>query len=413
MAVKKTKKKTGSTQAATKAKAKRGRKGKPKRSSYQLCDSCGAHNPPAASECKECGGKRFAPEWVHELRRINRSFSVQVRPAHPESANKDPRLTLYKWWPGGRQSFNINTAEHWTEVKRIVEGELGVFLGWKTAEEIKADAEADGKKATTAEKQIRGLVKQDPKFVTQVLRDLKLDKVSEEDFPKLTEAIGDLAQIFIGVDEAQRTAIKGLVEQLPAQGKKAIEELAELMEELTAGQIAAVAGEVHRRVGLLNTFKDRVLDDRTYEITGDGSIHRLLEQAMWIVDERYWLMHSNQQLRTIVTKQLAKEDKKFEKHRPDFVCGTVDKKLIVIEIKRPSHTLSVSDLNQMERYVVLCQKYDDELTGYEAILVGQQASDDLKRTLKLRGRSQRVRTYTQLIDDTERRYADFLKALDA
>jgi hypothetical protein len=90
----------------------------------------------------------------------------------------------------------------------------------------------------------------------------------------------------------------------------------------------------------------------------------------------------------------------------------VDKKLIVIEIKRPSHTLDVADLNQMERYVVLCQKYDDELSSYEAILVGQKASDDLKRTLKLRGSSQKVRTYTQLIGDTERRYADYLKALD-
>jgi hypothetical protein len=298
-------------------------------------------------------------------------------------------------------------------VKRIVEVELGEFLGWKTVEEIKASVEIEGKTARAAEKQIKGLVGQNPKFVTQVLKELKLDKVSEEDFPKLSEAIGDLAQILIGVDEAQRTAIKKLVKQLPEQGKKAVEELSTLMEELTAGQIAAVAGEVNRRVGLLNTFKERVLDDRTYEITGDGSIHRLLEQAMWIVDERYWLMHSNRQLRTVVAKELAKKDKKSEKQRPDFVCGTVDKRLIVIEIKRPSHTLGVDDLNQLERYVMLCQRYNLELTSYEAILVGQKESDDLIQTRKLRGGSQKVRTYTQLIDDTERRYADYLKALES
>jgi hypothetical protein len=159
-------------------------------------------------------------------------------------------------------------------------------------------------------------------------------------------------------------------------------------------------------------LRERVLDDRTYEITGDGSIHRLLEQAMWIVDERYWLMHSNRQLRTIVTKQLAKEDDKFKEKRPDFVCGTVDRKLIVIEIKRPSHTLDVADLNQLEHYVLLCEKYDDDLSGYEAILVGQKASDDLSRTLKMR-KGFRFRTYTQLIDDTERRYADYLGALES
>jgi hypothetical protein len=95
------------------------------------------------------------------------------------------------------------------------------------------------------------------------------------------------------------------------------------------------------------------------------------------------------------------------------VCGAVDRKLIVIEIKRPSHTLNVDDLNQLERYVLLCQKYDDDISGYEAILVGQKSSDDLKRTLKLRGSAQKVRTYTQLISDTERRYSRYLEALDA
>src|SRR5690606_19979447 len=134
-------------------------------------------------------------------------------------------------------------------------------------------------------------------------------------------------------------------------------QLGDLMESLTLGQISAVATEVQRRVGLLETFSERARDEKTYEISGAGSIHRLLEQAMWIVDERYWLMHSNRQLRTVVGDELAKKDKRFEKRRPDFVCGAVDKKLIIIEIKRPSHTLDVDDLNQLEQYVAICQEY--------------------------------------------------------
>lgn len=378
----------------------------------RICDSCGAENKATARECSACGSERFAPKWIRQLRRVNRSFAVQVTDPHPKADSKEPRLTLYKWWPGNRATFNINTADQWAEVTRIVEVDLAEHLGWKTAEEIEASSAAEDARDAKAEKQIKGLVRSDPKFIAQVLRELRLDTVSEEDLPKLGEAIGDLADILMGVDEAQRAAIRKLVKQLPKQGEKAIRELSALMEELTAGQIAAVAGEVKRRVGLLDTFKERVLDDRTYEITGDGSIHRLLEKAMWIVDERYWLMHSNRQLRTIVTKQLAKEDDKFKEKRPDFVCGTVDRKLIVIEIKRPSHTLDVADLNQLEHYVLLCEKYDDDLSGYEAILVGQKASDDLSRTLKMR-KGFRFRTYTQLIDDTERRYADYLGALES
>lgn len=101
------------------------------------------------------------------------------------------------------------------------------------------------------------------------------------------------------------------------------------------------------------------------------------------------------------------EDKKRELERPDFVCGTVDKKLIVIEIKRPSHTLTVDDYNQLVRYVVLCEKYHTDHSGFDAILVGQRS----RTSLRVVGSRIKVRTFTDLIGDTERRYKDYLAAL--
>lgn len=229
--------------------------------------------------------------------------------------------------------------------------------------------------------------------------------------PQRRLRLGRPRGLLVGLDEERRKLVREVIKQLPAEGTHALEQLGQLMEELTIGQIAAAATEVKRRVGLLTLFKERVLDDRTYEIRGDNSIHRLLEQAMWIVDEHYWLMKSNSQLRSIVTKQLVKEDKEHELERPDFVCGTVDRKLIVIEIKRPSHTLTVDDYNQLVRYVVLCEEYHTEHTGFDAILVGQKKSADLDRTLKVLGNRVKVKTYTDLIDDTEKRYKDYLEAL--
>ena len=133
---------------------------------------------------------------------------------------------------------------------------------------------------------------------------------------------------------------------------------------------------------------------------------------MWIVDERYWLMHSNQTLRTVVGKELANKDKEFEQKRPDFVCGTFEGKLILIELKRPSHALEVEDLNQLERYVMICQDYDPKLKSFEAILVGKKPSRDIERVLGLRGARFKVMTFAQLISDAERRYKEYLQALD-
>jgi hypothetical protein len=122
-------------------------------------------------------------------------------------------------------------------------------------------------------------------------------------------------------------------------------------------------------------------------------------------------MNSNSTLRKIVGDQLAEDDKKFELKRPDFVCGTVDKKLIIIELKRPSHTLDVDDLNQLERYVVICEEYSSEHSSHEAILVGTKQSDDLRRTLKVRGGSFKVLTFVDIIHDAERRYKKYLDAI--
>jgi hypothetical protein len=379
---------------------------------YVLCEKCGVHNAIGIEVCSECGGKRFAREWVRELRRVNRSFSVQISDPHPLSERQDPVLTLYKWWPGGNAKFNIPDAAQWQAVRRIIETELAPFLGWATP----TDTAKAAKKAVAADKkaeaELAALTGQDPKALARIIKSLKLTDATAEELPRIGEAIADIAEVLAGMDEGRREAIRQIIKKLPQEGEKALRQLAELMEELTISQITAVASEVKRRVGLLNLFKERCLDDRTYEIRGDGSIHRLLEQAMWIVDEHYWLMFSNSQLRTIVAKDLAKEDKKHEKERPDFVCGTVDKKLIIIEIKRPSHTLTVEDYDQLVRYVVLCEKYDTDHTSVDAMLVGQKRSEALVGHLKAIGGRIKVRTFTDLIGDTERRYKDYLAALE-
>lgn len=382
-----------------------------KRKAKQLvCNKCGALNAAKATACDQCGSTKFAPEWVRQLRRVSSAFAVQVCDPHPASENSDLVLTLYKSWPQPK-SFNIPSAAQWDAVRRIVETDLAPLLGWRTP----AQAAKAAKQAAKLDKQthadLAALAANDPKSIAKIIRSLKLDELPPEELPQLSEAIADIANRLVGLDERRRRAIQQIVRKLPEQGAKALNQLAELMEELTVGQITAVTSEVQRRANLLKVFKERCLDESTYEIRGDGSIHRLLESAMWIVDERYWLMHSNSQLRTIVTRQLAKEDEKHKLDRPDFVCGTVDKRLIIIEIKRPSHTLTVDDLNQLERYIVLCEQYHTDHRGFEAMLVGQKISADLDRTRKLRSERFKVKTYTDLIGDTERRYKDYLDAL--
>jgi hypothetical protein len=333
---------------------------------------------------------------------------VQVTDPNPAATTKDPRLTLYKWWPGAHATFNVNTASQWNAVVAAVE-ELLPYLKWTQPDELASSLRVKDGKAL--DKELKRAAAADPSIVGRILKGIDFKKIDPEDLPDVARHLSTIGTVLVEADRDMRAAIEQVVKKLPAQGPKATEGLAQLMEQLTLRQIMAVTTEVQRRVDALVFFKNRMLDDRTYEIRGDNSIHRLLESAMWIVDERYWLMNSNEPLRTVVGRELEKSDKAHERKRPDFVCGTVDCRLIVIEIKRPSHTLGVDDLNQLERYVTICEEYSEDFSSLEAaILVGSNKSDDLMRHIRHRSTSFKVRTYTDLVHDTERRYRAYLDA---
>jgi hypothetical protein len=376
----------------------------------RICDKCGAENTPRAKSCAACGGEKWAPDWIHGLRRVNRQFTVTVTKPRPEFGT-DYRLTLSKWWPSNRANFNINSAAQWDAVRNAAD-ELAPLLGWSTREELVEALRDREKTSKVLDRELKKAAANDAELLERIAKGIDFKKVSEEDLPEVARQLGVIAGVLVNADREFRLAIEALVKKLPAQGKKATTGLAEMMEQLTLRQITAVTSEVQRRVELLSLFKSRMLDDRTYEIRGDNSIHRLLEGAMWIVDERYWLMHSNSTLRTVVGNELAKEDKKFQKNRPDFVCGTVGKRLVLIEIKRPSHTLEVDDLNQLERYVYICEKYSSDYSSLEAaILVGQKQSPELIGRMKHRSNAFKVRTYSDLVQDTEQRYKSYLDAM--
>jgi hypothetical protein len=194
-----------------------------------------------------------------------------------------------------------------------------------------------------------------------------------------------------------------LIENMVGATNEDVLKTAELLREIQLHDVNSFAEIVKSRIQKLDFFKQISKDPKTYELRGVNSIHRFLELNMWILDERYWLMHSNEQLRTIVGEEIESDPKK----RPDFVCGQLGEKLIIVEIKRPSHDLVTKDLNQLENYLKIIEKHFTDYKNFEAYLVGHSISDDLLNTKKYRSTDFRIRTYTDFISDAEKRYAEF------
>ena len=390
-------------------------KRKPRRTG-KICNSCGFENALNAAKCKKCEKKKFAPAWVIAKRPINRQLSVEITAPNPKFGTTDPRLTLSKWWPGGRATFHIPNPAQWDQIEEIINKDLAPVLGWKSEQTIVSDirSKQSGKKGS-APKNDAGdyakLIKEHPDFLKKLVAAIDPEKLSREDFRHVVETFGEISDALTNANAGFREAFLGVVKKLPAQKQRALEDLELLLQGWSLHVVTNVAQQVRARIETIELFEQQVQDPKTFEILGDNSIHRILERAMWIVDERYWLLQSNNTLRKFIGDEMSKRDKKrYGKKRPDFVCGTVGNKLILLELKRPSHGLSVDDLNQLETYTVIAEDYKN-FSSYEAYLVGAKEDDELRRYLKRRS-GFRVLHYADIVEETRKRYREFLDTIE-
>ncbi|MEZ5347353.1 MAG: hypothetical protein R2681_17530 [Pyrinomonadaceae bacterium] len=385
---------------------------KSNQSAQQVCSSCNAKSSPSAKDCEKCGKSRFEPSWVLEKRNINRQFSVQITKSNPNFGESIKRITLSKWWPGGRATLHIPSESQWQKISGIINDDLANIVGWKKVREIINKISANGKQNRKQKADLKRAVGAQPEILQTILESIDIQELGKRDFDSLVETLVGISDVVTNANAGFREAFLGIVKQLPKQKQRALEDLSLLLKNWSLHVVTNVAQQVKSRIETIELFEQQINDDRTYEIMGDNSIHRILENAMWLVDERYWLLHSNKTLLKQIGKAMEKKDKnKFGNKRPDFVCGTVGEKLIILELKRPKHTLTVKDLNQLETYVLMADKYFT-FRSVEAYLVGQKIDPDLKQTLKFRKDSFKILTYTDLIGKTKERYRDYLNEID-
>lgn len=377
----------------------------------KVCSNCGSQNPLSARKCRSCHKGRFEPQWVRAQRSINKQVSVQITSSNPQFGDVQDRITLRKWWPGGNATFHIPNADQWRKVETIINSDLGPILGWESVKGLVQSATRKDATRSETRESLTKLATEYPSFLKDLASAVDPSKLSRKDFDRVVETFGSISDAFSNANAGFREAFLSVVKKLPLQKQRALEDLDLLLQGWSLNVITNVAQQVRSRLETITLFEKQIQDVRTFEIYGDNSIHRILERAMWLVDEHYWLLHSNKTLRHSIGEEMEKRDRKrYGGKRPDFVCGTVGEKLVLLELKRPSHTLNVDDLNQLETYLTIAEKYSSFRTS-RAYLVGMRMEDELKRRLKYRSGFD-VLFYSDIINATQQRYREYLKELD-
>jgi hypothetical protein len=348
---------------------------------------------------------------VRALRSVDRSFFVQVNEPHEESESTTPVLSFYRSRRGGYSTLSIYEQSHWERVKEIVDSEFLERLGWVPKQELAAVLGGNGKASNGSE--AKTVLAKDPRLLLTIAETLAASPLAELDLASLDDASERIATLAGKVEDARGVATRDAIEGVSEDRRTGVQQLARLIEDQAHGEHIAANLELRRRVGVLELLKERLHDERSYKIVNYRSaIHRLLEQAVWIFDERYRLLGDSKELRTALDRAVVANDRPYAKKPPDFACAVYDGHLFVAFVKSPQSELSVADLDQLEQQITICRALGT-FDSFEAILVGEQVSKDLQETMELRDDTFQVKTYAEIVDEPLRRYSARLEALSA
>ena len=334
----------------------------------------------------------FFPDGVIQLKRLTRGPTIResefyyqsVKIKNPEELN---RVKAY---------LDFFAAQHnWQELPPLLE---------EIVEQLRQGR---------IDPEVENLVRQYPEASISMLRafdNVFQGNLNEEDLPLLesfietaTDTLQNRQRDFI---EIQLDLLNRLSSEESVNG---IQRLLRLLGQYSLPQLTSIATILTDRLQRLQIFEAQIQNENAYEIRGENSIHNQLLKSLWILDDSYWLLHSNEPLYNFLGQEITNSSPE-ERQRPDFVCANDTNRLIIVEIKRPSHQVQQRDINQLQNYLATVDSFQQfpEKRGY---LVARSISDRY-RTIVDDIRSIEFISYAQLVDNCNRRYREYIQAIE-
>ena len=231
---------------------------------------------------------------------------------------------------------------------------------------------------------------------------LAMERVMRKFYGETEERISPIVSVVL--DTLERDEYWVVLQKIDDARHGDVENFAEALSSFGLLEIAMMAQQSNRRLQFLDDLDDLVCNADTKEQT----IHKALEKNLWILGAEYSFMASNKTLaKTIEEYTGEKFSGERANKRPDlFLANDVQGKYLLIEFKRPSHTIKREDENQAE-------EYRDDLTPrfgkMDIIVLGKER--DPKISLHYEKDDIKILSYTDIISRARTEFNWLLKEL--
>ena len=179
-----------------------------------------------------------------------------------------------------------------------------------------------------------------------------LHRILQRFYRESEERIATIAEV--ALDAMEHDAYWVVLDRINSTDRTDVSSFAEALEEFGMLELSAIAAQATRRMKFLDYLQELIDNEATLE----KDIHKAFEKNLWVLGRQYALMSSNVTLKKVIENY---SDKKFmgerASKRPDLLLSQdLADSYLLIEFKRPNHSISRNDIAQAEIY-------RDELSG--------------------------------------------------
>ena len=199
-----------------------------------------------------------------------------------------------------------------------------------------------------------------------------------------------------------------ILKKMDEAGAEDIGRLAALLQDWGVYEITAITELIKRRLSVIDQFETFAKDIETLEYE---QIHKTLESNLWLLDDNYKLYGSNRTLKKILDQEIQKRFKRHERDRPDLICKELMDKLVIIELKRPSHEIVADDMAQLTQYKTIVREHSPGYRVIESYLIGRRF-DEAIRDRDLEKAGYFLRSYSKIVSEARNRYREIIKILE-
>lgn len=231
----------------------------------------------------------------------------------------------------------------------------------------------------------------------------------------------------LGLSEDQQKAVVKLLEtggeisantitKLSQEPIGDLENFNNILENYRLATVNALVTHVTSRLNFIDIFEKAINDEGTYERRGEDSIHNLLRQNIWLVNQNYQILQDDTTLKNIIYQNWSGEyEGEDSGNRPDFLCMTEQTEatefLAIIEIKKPSIRIVFKMVEQVLKYrQVLEANSENRYIDFHSLLIGKEL-DPLIKNARLDKSGIVVKTYSDFIGDARRFYREYLQLI--